>query len=348
MSGLSAPHGVRAGRPACVPGQLIDVDVHPVLTASLSTVFAYMPRAQREKVAYLGELPLSASPLGYTFLAGRWTVGRNAPPVPAALGPERLRHELLDGLGVDAAQLVATEAASHALQARNYDLAAALASAFNDYMLEQWAVDPRVRYALMVVPADPSAAVAEINRHGADPRVSSVWLPPGECRLGERFYDPVYAAASELGLPILSHPGGPRGALAPAEYRLEARVNAPLQAWANIASLFAHGAFERHPGLTVVFAEAGFAWLPALLARLDAAFPAAEPSAVVRRRVRLTTSPPEDLVDIDDRLADVLVYASDYPRSGPWMGEAFEALPETTRRKLFGENARIALRTGGG
>lgn len=360
-----------ARKPASVPGQLVDVDVHPLLMTSLSTVFAYMPREQREKVAYLGDVPLTGSPLSYTFLAGRWTVGLNAEPVPEALrgsSPEHLRQDLLDGVDVDAAQLVASEAASHALQSRNRDLAAALASAFNDYLLEQWVVDPRAGYALMVTPNDPASAVAEIRRHGPDPRVSSVWVPPGQRRLGERFYDPVYDAARELGLPILSHPGGPRGAMAPPEYRLEGQANAPVQAWANIASLIAHGAAERHPGLTFVFAESGYAWLPSLLRRLDSAWRASrervpelkrEPSDIVRSQVRVTTSPPDDdrdatalarlIEDPDSCLPDVLVYSSDYPRAGSaWPGAAFDALSEATRRKLFSENARAALRIQGG
>src|SRR5690349_6798843 len=117
---MSAPTSASAP-PAAAVG-VVDVDVHPTLTVNLSTVFAY-----------LGDIPLMQAPTAMNFLVGRWAVGRNAdPPAPdqPASSPDRIRDDLLDRAGVAAAQLVATDAPAHALQSRNYDLAAALASAF--------------------------------------------------------------------------------------------------------------------------------------------------------------------------------------------------------------------------
>src|SRR5258705_9000506 len=97
---------------ARVAGQLVDVDVHPLLLTTLSTVFAYMPRAQRERVAYLGDIPLAQSPTAMNFLIGRWAVGRNAEPPPPdqpASSPELLAAEL-GSAGVAAAQLIAADA----------------------------------------------------------------------------------------------------------------------------------------------------------------------------------------------------------------------------------------------
>jgi predicted TIM-barrel fold metal-dependent hydrolase len=356
---MSAPTSANAPPSGAVG--VVDVDVHPTLTVNLSAVFEYMPREQSERVAYLGDIPLAQAPIAMNFLVGRWAVGRNAePPAPdqPASTPERIRDDLLDGAGVAAAQLVATDAPAHALQSRNYDLASALASAFNDYLLEQWVVDERLRYALLVTPDDPDAALAELRRHGEDPRVSSVWIPPGRHRLGERHFDPVYRRALELGLPILSHPGGPRGTLAPPEYLLEGRFNAPQQTWAALSSLVALGAAERYPQLTFVFAECGFSWLPPVLRRMDAAWrggrervPQLErrPSEVVRAQVRFTTAPldddrsPEELAPLVEDLADVLVYASNHPRGGT-APDAFAAVSEATRRKIFADNAQAAMR----
>jgi predicted TIM-barrel fold metal-dependent hydrolase len=334
----------------------VDVDVHPLLSTTLAAIFAYLPRAQRERVAYLGDLPLQQAPTAMSFLIGRWAVGRNAEPPPGdrpASSPERLLAELGP---VAAAQLVPTDAPAHALQSRNYDLAAALTSAFNDYLLEHWAGGP-LRLALAVTPDDPAAAVAEIRRHADDPRVSAVWIPGGQRRLGDRHYDPVYAAAVDCGLPILVHPGGPKAALAPPEYALEARFNAPQAAWAQLANVVALGAAERHPQLVFVFAECGFAWLPALLRRMDAAWSAARPrvpelvrapSEVVRAQVRVATGPfdddraPDEIAALAEELADVLVYASNHPRGGG--ADALSGLPEQARRRILSDNARAALR----
>jgi predicted TIM-barrel fold metal-dependent hydrolase len=281
---------------------------------------------------------------------------------PPGSSPAAVREELLDAGGVGAAQLVAVEAPAHALQSRNYDLSSSLGSAFNDYLLDEWVVDERMRYALMVMPNDPVAAVAEIRRHGDDRRVSSVWIPAGQRLLGDRLYDPVYAAAAERGLPIFVHPGGPGTAMPTPAYSFEGRANAPLRTWSNIASLVAHGAAERFPGLVFVFAECGFSWLPALLERMDAAWRKQReqlpelkraPSEIARAQVRLTTSPLDDdrdgpalgalIEEPGSHLDDVLLYASNYPRAGSGL-EVFGALSERARRKVLFENAHHSLR----
>jgi len=362
----SVDAAVESGATTRARARLIDVDVHPVLATNIGAMLEYVPRGWRERLEYLGSTPLSSSPLNYTFLAGRWVVGVNARPAteaPPGSTAESLQGELLDAHGVDVGQLVASEAAAHA-QSRSYDLAAILASAFNDLMLERWMDDPRTRYALLVTPADPVAAAAEVRRHGADRRVSSVWIPTTPTRLGDRRLYPIYEAALEHGLPILSHPGGPAGSMSTPALALESRFNGPTQVWPNVASLVARGVFERYPELRVLFAESGFTWLPPLLRRMDAAWRASggkvahlerSPSEVVRTHLRFATTPLDDdrdaaelaalIEDPSTCLADVLVFSSNHPRSGPeWPGLRFEALPDATRRRLFAENALTCMR----
>jgi hypothetical protein len=56
------------------------------------------------------------------------------------------------------------------------------------------------------------AAVAEIERCGADPRYSQIMLPPKSLEpLGRRKYWPIYEAAQAYDLPIALHVGGVNG-----------------------------------------------------------------------------------------------------------------------------------------
>jgi predicted TIM-barrel fold metal-dependent hydrolase len=335
-------------------GAVIDVDVHPALDVQAADVFAYLPPGWREMVSYLGQTRLTASPLAFSYTLGT-SIGMEAmerlgtPPEPDL----RTLHDAFDRESLTIGQLVVPEAVAHSAGALNAALGAQLAGAFNDYLLDRWVVDARSRYALVVIPDDVDAAVAEIRRRGGDPRVSSVWLPAGDAPLGNRRFLPIYKAAVELGLPILSHPDPRRAALATAQIALEGRFNRPLSAWSNIASLVANGVFERFRDLKFVFLECGFSWLDALVDRMNGAWEtmreqvpglARAPSDVVCEHVRIAIHPLEqprepaalnDLIASSSCLSAVLVYAGN---------RAVDGLPDSTRRKIVGDNESSALR----
>jgi predicted TIM-barrel fold metal-dependent hydrolase len=337
----SLPSAVRSTRPPGAAGA-IDVDVHAVLPVQLNAVLAYMPRAWREKLAYIGTPPLASSPLHYTYLAGKYVVD---PGVPAAAlrTPEPVIAGVLDELEQRAAfgQLFATDAVTHAMQSGNPDMAATVAAAFNDFMLDQWLGDGRLRYALAVAPQSPALAVAEIRRHGDDPRVSSVWVPSMPTKLSHPSLRPVLAAAIEHGLAVVCHPGSGRIAMTPAPYADEGRFNAPLTAWGELAGLVAHGTFTRLPDLRVAFLDCGFAWLDALLARMG------DPDDLIRAHVRIAAAGDGDrgapewarLIERPGSvLPDVLVYSGRAPTA------IFEALSEPVRLRVLTENATAVVR----
>jgi uncharacterized protein len=305
---------------------VIDVDVHAALPVQLNAVLEYMPRAYREKLAYIGAMPLSSSPLNYTYLAGKYVLDPSVPIGELRTPPQAIESvgRELDGFG----QLFAVEAMTHAMQSGNPDLSAAIVSAFNDFMLDQWLADSRLRYALAVSTVDPALAVEEIRRHGGDARVGSVWVPTTGERLAHQ--RAVLEAAVEHGLPVVNHPGSGRIAMTPGAYALEGRYTAPLAAWGELAALVAHGAFQALPDLKVAFLECGFAWLEALLARMDA-------HELVRQRVRVAGADPPALIERPDSiLPDVVVYT----RRGP----DFHELSENLRARIMCDNAKAVVR----
>lgn len=181
-------------------------------------------------------------------------------------------------------------------------------------------------------------AVAELRRMRA--RGSRAFLISSEpvggvppCSPG---FDPVWAAATELGMVPLLHIGMSPAMLHPGWARLEEpgliRLLSVLQpsqsAEVWLTAMVMGGVFERHPTLTVLLSELGIDWLAPLARRLDdLAQPSASPlvlgsydlplrpSEYVRRNVRISPLPAahQSPVALMDELPGVAVFSSDYP-----------------------------------
>jgi uncharacterized protein len=246
---------------------------------------------------------------------------------------------------------------------RNLDLAAAFARASNDWQLAEWTgKDARLRASVVISYEDPVSSVAEIERCAGDKSFAQVLLltRTGE-PLGQRRYWPIYEAAAAAGLPVGIHAFGYGGwPMTPGgwpSYYIEEMTGHALSAQSQLISLLLEGVFERIPKLRVVLIEAGFAWAPSLLWRLDKHFsrffrelPHLKrlPSEYAREKVWWTTQPMEEperhrhiLETIGWLGWDRLLFATDYPH---WDFDHPDAvLPsggsEAERKKLFRDNA---------
>jgi predicted TIM-barrel fold metal-dependent hydrolase len=219
------------------------------------------------------------------------------------------------------------------------DYGNAVASAYNDCLLDVWLpVTPRFKGSVIVNSNDPDAATREIRRVGSHPGMVQVLMTSASLApYGQRQYHPIYEAAAELGLPVAIHPGAEGAGIAwpptpvgyPSRY-LEWHNMLPVTAMAQINSLVCEGVFEKFPRLKFVVIEAGVAWLPQLMWRMDKNYKALRdttpwlrrlPSEYVVDHVRLTTQPIEEPKH-PDHLAQVLsmmsaektvMFSSDYP-----------------------------------
>ena len=100
------------------------------------------------------------------------------------------------------------------------------------------------------------------------------------------------------------------------------------------------GALERHPGLTLVLAEAGVGWLPYFLSRMDMEWenlrdkidyaPSVAPSELFRRQV-IATFEEEVLAHqyIPHLGADSCMWAADYPHTDSTFPESRRCIEET-------------------
>jgi len=146
-------------------------------------------------------------------------------------------------------------------------------------------------------------------------------------------------------------------------YYLEWHTLLPTTAMSHLVSLVVNGVFERLPELQVVMIEAGAAWLPPLLWRLDANWKALRsetpwvkrlPSETVSEHLRFTTQPLEQpasgrhLVETlrhVDGMDRMLMFATDYPHwdfDTPRLVE--RRLPAEWRESVMSENARALYR----
>jgi predicted TIM-barrel fold metal-dependent hydrolase len=299
----------------------VDCDVH-VAPASLQDLFPYLSDYWRQYVTEAGVRltqmahaypPAVSGPVPHTFaeLAERY------------LEPARPELAVLNCL---------TGFETH----RNPYFSAAIASAVNDWLLEEFlARDDRLRASLAVSAVSPEDAVAEIERAGGDPRFLQVLLPVrSDVPWGHKNNHVMFAAAREQSLQVGLHAWGrPGKAPTPSgfttTYLEDYLGNQPI-AQAQLLSFVSEGVFKRVPDLRVVLIECGFAWLPPLLWRFDkdwrgvwreVPWVTEQPSEYVGRHIVLTTAPahvPEDPASLDQLLemlggAGMLVYASDHP-----------------------------------
>ena len=122
---------------------------------------------------------------------------------------------------------------------------------------------------------DIDAAVAEIHWARAAGLTGGVLLPgvpPGSAvpQLFSSYYEPIWAACEETGMPVNHHGGS---ANPPMDGTPEGTVTFLLEVtWFShraLTHLIVGGALERHPNLQLVFTEQGTAWVPGELERLD-------------------------------------------------------------------------------
>jgi uncharacterized protein len=344
---------------------IIDCDVHNRFKdGKMTALWPYLPRAYQEDVREWG---INIPNVGYPNGGDRGYRG-DAWPADGFPGSDLdlMREQLLDAFNVEYAVLLGQELRPLGTLP-SADYAAALARAYNDYLIEHWlSAEPRLRGAMLIATQDIPAAVKEIERIGRHPGIVEVLVSNG-ARLpyGNRYYRPVLEVCEALGLPFALHTGsegaginGQPSLAGYGSYYVENRQVRPQGYMTHLASLIFEGTFESFPKLRVVFAEGGYAWLAPFLWRLDADWKGLRhqtpwvrkpPSEYVWEHVRFASQPleepeqPSHLLEIFkwNRADRTLVFSSDYPHwdfDSPT--QAFPRLPEDLRRRIFYETAQ--------
>ncbi|WP_235466993.1 amidohydrolase family protein [Streptomyces platensis] len=221
--------------------------------------------------------------------------------------------------------------------------------------------------ALLPVTADPGRVVAEIHRAKESGlgalMIPSMWVDKEPYH--DRRYDPVWAAAAECAMPVLTHSGAaPRH-----EYGDHLGIYVSEVTWWPARPLWFllwSGVFERHPGLRFGVAESGCWWLPNLLWFMDRLYLGAHggkklsPFAALKRPpheyldrqvfVCATNTKRRELAQRYEIGVDNILWGSDFPHpegtwpdTRGWLTKTFHDIPVAETRRMLGLSAAEAF-----
>lgn len=333
---------------------IIDTDVHERF-ASITELLPYMKEpflSYMEHWTGWGELKY-IHPIGGSRLDSLLPNG-NVPGSDYGV----LREQLLDRYDMEYAML--TGLFYPATMESQFELAAALASAYNEWMVEHWLDrDERFLGSIHVAPQIPETAVREIEKWGDHPRMVQVLLPIGTAAYGDPFYHSIYEAAERKGLVVAMHQGNSvKSALGQPRYYIEWHTILSQAFMASVVNLIVNGVFDKFPSTRIAMLEGGFSWVPSLMWRMDQNYKSLRlevpwvkrlPSEYVKEHFRFATQPiedpnPEHLLKIVDMMEseELLMFSTDYPH---WdFDSPLRTLPTSfskeLKRKIFYENAR--------
>ncbi|MGB9958730.1 amidohydrolase family protein (plasmid) [Haloferax prahovense] len=220
------------------------------------------------------------------------------------------------------------------------DLAAGLATAYNNWLLDEIIdTDEGIYGAAVVAPQKPKKAAEEVNRRADEDGIVAVMIPSGSVdpTLGHERYYPLYEACERTGLPIKMHnAGGTMMTRFPSTWKSLNRA-LPVHATAhnmmhqtNLADMLTQGVPERFPDLDFVVQESGLGWYPYFMRRMDHDYMGAKwdapmlkklPSEYLDDQFYLTSQPIEG-ADEPQYLNQItrlfqgeknLMFSSDYP-----------------------------------
>ena len=244
----------------------------------------------------------------------------------------------MDEQGIDIQNIISGTGYTLVRAIKEPELGMAALEAVNTWLSDRASVSHRLMIAALLRYEDLEWAIGELTRMRS--RGSRTFLfpsePTGDVPPNHPSYDRFWSAVTDLGMVPIVHVG-----LSPAIYHPAwANTNDPAlirvisvlqpfqQALVFLNAMVLGGVFERHPKLTIIFAEHGIDWITPATQRMDAlASPGLSPLLVgeyklpmtpgeyVRRNIRVTPLPVPHDSPVATLLAlpEVPIFSSDYP-----------------------------------
>jgi predicted TIM-barrel fold metal-dependent hydrolase len=330
---------------------VVDTDVH--LSVPFDELAAYCDEPYRSITANPTYTPVNRS--GWD----RYMGGKIESQKRDARDAESLNRRVCGEFGVDVPILNAFPVLNSVPED---DRAVHLMGAYNDYLLEEFLDEfDHFRGLATVATQDPEAAAEELDRVGDEKQIVGVYVlnsgvhPP----LGDPRYDPLYRAAADNDLAVAFHASA--GAPFARDFPIQDRglnqflaTHVLAHPWAHmltLTSLLVEGVPVKFPDLNFAFLEAGYAWVPYLMFRLNKEYsmrrteaPLLErsPEAYVRDSCYFSSQPvgepenPEHLSMVVEMLgAERLMLSTDFPH---WDFDHPDALDRHVRRFFSDED----------
>jgi predicted TIM-barrel fold metal-dependent hydrolase len=248
-------------------------------------------------------------------------------------------------------------------------VADALARAHNDWTRDYCARDPkRLRFAAQLTFHDVGFAVKEARRAVRELGAVAVVGNPNPVNgrhVHDPYWEPLWDAVEELGVPVGFHPTGQSSLKDDIARRVLDHPNGtmigraarnPMELMLTFASMAAGGVLERHPRLRCAFLEGTCGWLPWWLWRLDEAWEkfgpgsevkiSARPSEYFFRQCYVATDADEKVLKqvVETVGDDCIVVSTDYPHSDGLFPDAInefvalEGVSDKTKGKILWDN----------
>lgn len=232
--------------------------------------------------------------------------------------------------------------------------------AYNDWLAERCATHPdRLKGLALITLSDLEVGLVELKRAkkmGLSGAMIAIY--PEESRpYSDPYYEPFWTAAEDLAMPVSMHI---LTAVNKAPFETFTVDYASMSNWIerSLAAMIFSGVFERHPGLTVVSAEADIGWIANYIQRIDHTMRKhgprlglkleRMPSEYFRRNVKATFMTDVAGMRTWDLIgAECIMWSNDYPHTdSTWpnsqqvIAREFAGVPAEARQKMLAENAR--------
>lgn len=236
---------------------------------------------------------------------------------------------------------------------------------YNDWVIEAFKGRSRSFPAACVAPADIEGTVAEIERC-AKLGFHSVMMPPlvGKRGYNSTEYDPVWAALSDVQMPVLFHAGtgkDPRTAGGNGGAVINYVVHAMNTVLEPVVQICSSGVFDRFPKLNFATIEAGAGWVPYALWAMDHGYekhafwvtPKMKYKPSEYFKMHGHASFQDDPIGIETRHwmgIDAVMWGNDYPHlEGTWphskdVIDTFSGVTREEKAKIIGLNAARLFR----
>ncbi len=348
--------------------KVVDTDFH--FAPDWETLRRYMPEPFRSE---LNRYPLVGSDYSPKYAIGIDGTGQD---VLGRAGTAADVLKVLDKIGVET--VVLSPGFQRPQSMFHQQMVSVLAAAFNDYMVaEVFPVSSRIHSSIMINHREPEAGAAEIRRVGDHPQFVGVFTEFGGNYepIGTARHDPIFQAAAERDLAIISHIGSFWQQFTPLSQGARTwtelvGVSAVATCMAFTGSMIMQGLFDKFPNMRVVLQEGGFWWLCDFMARTDdyylnhpgdiklverkiemgERFLRKLPSEYFESNIRFSSQPvcmprnPRHFKGLMDLCQgeDFLMYSSDWPHAtfDPLNWVFDPAISEEGRRKILGDTAR--------
>lgn len=362
--------------------KMISSDSHIIEPPELWT--SRVPRSFRERAPHVIEDPTTGehwwivgTNRTLSFAGGAQTGDRFDKPLELRTGA-RFEHVRPGGYdpvahmadneadGVYGAVMYPTEGLLLYTQADS-ELLSVCCRAYNDFLAEFCAAAPgRLKGVAMLNTDDIDEAVAEMHR-ARSLGLAGALIPtaaPPERLYDSNEYEPLWAAAVELDMPLSLHLGANRvgaGGVDPNMARIRPTYFTVCEHWVKISigDMIFSGVFDRYPALKVGVIEHELGWIPFFLERVDNTYfqrqgnarytrfaTVERPSDFWRRNVFCSFQ--DDDLGIRERETiglGSLCWGNDYPhtestfpQSQRIMGERLRGLPEAEKQAIVAVN----------